>query len=86
MAKRHILAQINGCGELRKQPIVEIAGQSRVLIENHQGVLAYSLKEIGIKVDYGKIMITGENLQLMQINCEQLVVKGHIDSLQLLGR
>ena len=42
MARRRILTQLQGCGELIKQPIVEIAGQNRVLIENHQGVLAYS--------------------------------------------
>lgn len=86
MAGRHILSQIHSSGELTKQPIVEIAGQNRVLIENHQGVLAYSREEIGIRVSYGKILITGNDLKLMQISCDQLVVKGHIDSLQLFGR
>lgn len=86
MARRHILAQLQGCGELIKQPIVEIAGQNRVLIENHQGVLAYSPEEIGIKVSYGQIVIAGNDLKLMQISCDQLVVKGHIDSLRLFGR
>lgn len=86
MAGRNILSQIRGCTELTKQPIVEIAGQNRVLIENHQGVLAYSPEEIGIRVSYGKIVITGSGLKLMQISCDQLVVKGHIDSLQLFGR
>lgn len=86
MAGRNILSQIHSCGELIKQPIAEIAGQNRVLIENHQGVLAYSPEEIGIKVSYGKIVITGNDLKLMQISCDQLVVKGHIDSLQLFGR
>ena len=31
-------------------PIVELVGKSRLLIENHQGVLSYSTKEIRIKV------------------------------------
>ena len=86
MAKRHILSQIHNCGNLIKQPIVEITGQNRVLIENHQGILAYSREEIGIKVSYGKVVITGSDLNLLQISCEQLVVKGHIVSLQLCGR
>lgn len=86
MAKRHILSQIHNCENLIKQPIVEITGQNRVLIENHQGILAYSREEIGIKVSYGKVVITGSDLNLLQISCEQLVVKGHIDSLQLCGR
>ena len=86
MARRNILSQIYGCTELIKQPIAEIAGKNRVLVENHQGVLAYSPEEIGIKVSYGKIVITGNDLKLMQISCDQLVVKGHIESLQLFGR
>ena len=86
MARRRILTQLQGCGELIKQPIVEIAGQNRVLIENHQGVLAYSPEEIGIKVSYGKILIAGDDLRLMEISCDQLVIKGRIDSLQLFRR
>lgn len=86
MAKRHILSQIHSCGNLIKQPIVELAGQNRILIENHQGVLAYSKEEIAIKVSYGRIVIAGSDLNLMQMSCEQLVVKGHIDSLHLYGR
>ena len=86
MDERHILSQIRNCRALIKQPIVELAGQNRVLIENHQGVLAYSNEEIAVKVSYGKILIAGSDLNLMQMSCEQLVVKGHIDSLQLYGR
>lgn len=86
MAGRQFLSQINKFRESKKQPIAEIIGKGRVLIENHQGVLAYSDKEIGIKVAYGTIEITGCNLQLMEISSEQLVVKGVVDSLQLLGR
>lgn len=86
MDKRHILSQMQNCRAMIKQPIVELAGQNRVLIENHQGVLAYSKEEIAIKVSYGKIVIAGSDLNLMQMSCEQLVVKGHIDSLHLYGR
>lgn len=86
MAKRYILSRIHNCREAIMQPIIEITGQSRVLIENHQGVLAYSLEKIEIKMFYGKIAITGNNLKVMQMSCDQLVIKGHIDSLHLLGR
>ncbi len=85
MARQHILSQLSS-GKLKKRPIAEIVAQNRVLIENHQGVLAYSQAEIAVKVSYGKIVVTGNDLKLMQISCDQLVVKGHIDSLQLFGR
>jgi len=67
-------------------PIVELAGQNRVLIENHQGVLAYSTKEIQIKVCYGCISIRGEALQLLEMSRIQLVICGRIDSVQIFGR
>lgn len=65
---------------------MEIAGQNRVLIENHQGVLGYSMEEIQIKVCYGCVVVSGTNLQLMQMSKAQLVICGRIDGLQLIGR
>ena len=71
---------------LTKLPLVELAGQNRVLIENHQGVLAYSTKEIQIKVCYGCISIRGEELQLLEMSRIQLVICGRIDGLQVFRR
>ena len=86
MTKGHIFSQAYSCGEFLKQPIVEIAGQNRLLIENHQGVLEYSQEKIGVKVSYGKIIVVGNELKLKQMSCDQLVIKGQVESLQLLGR
>lgn len=80
------LSDIEKTKEFSRLPIVELAGPSRVLIENHLGVLAYSLNEIQIKVTYGKLSVTGNNLKLMQLNREQLVITGSIDNLQLCRR
>lgn len=86
MKVSRFLGNIEKTRELSKLPIVELAGPSRVLVENHQGVLAYSLEEIQIKVTYGKLAVTGGNLKLMQLNREQLVITGRIDNLQLYRR
>lgn len=86
MEKPHILTHTGKSNILKKIPLVELAGQNRVLIENHLGVLAYSLEEIQVKVSYGKVMVTGNNLKLMQLSREQLVITGHIDTLQLYRR
>lgn len=67
-------------------PIVELVGKSRLLIENHQGVLSYSTKEIRIKVSYGCVIASGENLQLMEMSRVKLAICGIIDGLQILGR
>lgn len=68
------------------RPIVELAGQRRLLIENHQGVLSYAPNEIKIKVSYGCVIITGASLQLMEMSRVKLAICGRIDCLQLLGR
>ena len=91
MEKPRIFARMRATAEektdvLSKVPLVELAGQSRVLIENHLGVLAYSLDEIQIKVKYGKLSVKGSKLHLLQLSSEQLVINGQIDALLLMGR
>jgi len=69
---------------LQKVPLLEIAGQSRVLLENHLGVLGYSPNEIQVKVSFGRIKVDGDKMELIQMNREQLVIKGMIYSVQLI--
>lgn len=61
------------------QPIVEIAGDNRVLIENHFGVKEYGTQRITVKVKYGCVCVSGCNLELQRMTKEQLVIKGRID-------
>lgn len=61
------------------QPIVEIAGDNRVLIENHFGVKEYGTQRITVKVKYGCVCVGGCNLELQRMTKEQLVIKGRID-------
>lgn len=68
------------------QPIVEIAGDRRVLIENHFGVKAYSREQIVVKVKYGCVCICGCGLELMRMTKEQLVIRGRIDGVTLQRR
>lgn len=68
------------------QPLVEIAGDSRVLIENHRGVVAYECNKIVIKVVFGHICICGNCLTLAYMSKHQLVVSGKIDSVSVVRR
>lgn len=68
------------------QPIVEIAGDHRVLIENHFGVRGYSSEQIVVKVKYGCVRICGHCLELVKMTREQLVVRGKIDAVALQRR
>ncbi len=75
----------NKSGPLAKVPLVELSGQNRVLVENHNGILAYSLEEIRVKVAYGTLVVKGKKLRMLQLNSEQLVIAGVIDALFPVG-
>ena len=68
------------------QPIVEIAGDRRVLIENHFGVKEYSRERISVKVKYGLVSVCGCGLELMRMTKEQLIICGRIDGVTLQRR
>lgn len=68
------------------QPIVEIAGDRRVLVENHGGVRAYSTEKILVNVNYGAVCVCGCGLELIRMTKEQLVIRGRIDSVSLQRR
>ena len=64
-------------------PLVEIAGQNRVLIENHRGVCCYGREQVRVRVSYGEIAVTGCYLELARMSREAVVITGRIDSVSL---
>lgn len=65
-------------------PLVEIAGDGRVLVENHMGVTRYSSEMIQVKVKYGSICVNGCGLQFARMTKGLLVISGRIDGIQIL--
>ena len=68
------------------QPVVEIAGDRRVLIENHFGVKEYGHERICVQVKFGILQICGCGLELSRMTKEQLVISGRIDGIVLVRR
>ena len=68
------------------QPIIEIAGEQRMLVENHRGVSAYSSERILINVEFGTVCVCGCGLRLLRMTREQLVIRGRIDTVSLQRR
>lgn len=68
------------------QPLVELIGERRVLIENHDGVTQYGREKICVKVKYGQIAVQGCGLELARMTKEQLIICGRIDSVTLMRR
>lgn len=67
-------------------PVVEIAGERRVLVERHGGVTQYSTNQICVKVRYGIVRICGCSLELTCMTKGQLIISGKIDSVHLIRR
>lgn len=67
-------------------PVVEIAGECRVLIERHSGMVEYSRERICVRVSYGIVCVCGEGLELSLMTRQQLVISGQIDCVQILRR
>ena len=74
------------CEALPGQPVVEVYGDRRVLIEHHGGVTEYGREKIQVKVRYGQLCICGGCLELARMTSEQLVITGRIDSVNLIRR
>ena len=68
---------------LPRQPLLELCGDRRVLIENHQGVARYGTDEIHIRVSYGLLVVRGTNLKLCRMLHNQMIITGCVDQLEL---
>ena len=51
MKRPHDRPRVLNSDIVSQAPIIELTGQCRVLIENHRGILGYSLEEVCVKVE-----------------------------------
>ena len=65
------------------QSILELAGDGRILIENHMGITQYCREKICVKVHFGSIALCGCDLELARMTREQLVITGRIDTVSI---
>jgi sporulation protein YqfC len=68
------------------QPLIELYGDRRVLIEHHDGVTEYGREKIQVKVRYGYVCVCGNCLELARMTADQLVITGRIDSVSIIRR
>ena len=88
MSKSRFLNRIISAADLQEEhlsvlPLIEIAGDRRVLVEHHKGVSEYGENQIGILVKFGTVIVLGSGLRLSLMSKDRLIVSGCIDSIQL---
>ena len=64
-------------------PILELAADRRILIENHSGVRAYTDCRISVGVRFGTVHIDGSHLEIVKMTDQQLVICGMVCGIQL---
>lgn len=64
---------------------IAIVGQSRVLVENHRGVMAFGPQCVRVRTVQGSVSIRGEELVICELRCDGLIVAGRIASIELEG-
>ncbi len=79
-----LVEQADLAGEsLPGQPVLELAGDRRVLIENHRGVTEYGREKISVRVRYGIVAVCGCGLELVKVSKDQLVISGRIEGIMI---
>lgn len=63
-------------------PRITMIGHLHAYIENHQGLITFSDKEILLKVNKGYIKIKGEKIVLKTMLKEEIIVEGKIKDIQ----
>lgn len=86
--EKHLMERIVNMADLPEepipgQPLVEIAGDRRVLIEHHCGVTEYGRELISVRVKFGCIVVSGTGLELARMTKDQLVIMGNIHCVRL---
>lgn len=69
---------------LPKQTLIELCSDSRVLIEHHKGVAAYTNETIIVRLNNGGVCVTGFDLNLCRISGPQLIITGKIRKIEFL--
>lgn len=64
-------------------PRVELVGDREVRMENHRGILAYGEQEIHVSGGAFVIKVMGEGLKLRSMTGIELLITGHISSIQI---
>ena len=76
--------KLNLCAELMPgQLLIEIIDESRVLVENHCGVILYTQEEICLRSKNGVVRVLGLKLKLACMSKDQLVITGIIQHVDL---
>ena len=62
-------------------PLLMLAGNKKILIENHKGIALYQSDKLKIRIKDGILNIQGHKINVKEINTEYLSVSGEITAI-----
>lgn len=68
----------------REKTILELTGNSRLLVENHLGIQCYGSSVIRIRTDFGLLLITGDEMCFEFMSKYRLLIQGKISEIRVL--
>lgn len=71
------------CDVVAGLPRIELLGDREFRMEYHKGILAYGAEEIHISGGKLVVRVKGEGLELRSMNPTELLITGHINSVDL---
>ena len=81
---KRVIDNVSFAGDLpSRRSLVELIEDSRVLIENHNGIASYNKKSIHVKASFGIVAVSGEGMELASMTKNQLVICGCISGITL---
>ena len=67
-------------------PVVELTGDSAVLIEQHHGIVMYQPEEVAFRTACGTLRVLGTSLRFRLYSAGEAVLDGQIHAVQLSGK
>lgn len=63
-------------------PRITLVGKGELFIENHRGIIEYSLERLRVNLSRGYIEIEGQGLEISALMPDELAIVGEIRSLR----
>lgn len=65
-------------------PKVSMIGKNQMYIENHRGIIEYTMQRIRINSTLGVIRISGREMKIRNIGKEEIIIIGEITVIEFL--
>lgn len=63
-------------------PLLSMAGQRQLLIENYKGIIEYTEELIRVQTKTGRIHVEGKNLNIEYYTADDMKITGYITAVQ----